>query len=134
MRLASVTAKRFEVFMQNKQYIAATVIVLYLGLVANPVRAARQDVQTFQLTAKRFEFTPNEVTVKVNQPAVLVFKSEDVTHGMHFDDLDINATIEKGKGAEVKFTPTKTGDFVGHCAVFCGTGHGGMSLTIHVIE
>jgi hypothetical protein len=34
-------------------------------------------------SAKRFLFTPNEVTVAVNQPAVLVFKSEDVTHGMH---------------------------------------------------
>lgn len=93
-----------------------------------------QTAQTVPITAHRFAFAPNEVTLKVNQPAVLVFQSEDVTHGMHFDDLDIDATIAKGTGATVKFTPDKTGDFVGHCAVFCGTGHGNMSLTIHVVE
>jgi cytochrome c oxidase subunit 2 len=89
--------------------------------------------KTVEITAKRFEFTPNEVTLKVNEPVVLVFKSEDATHGMHFDDLNINAVIAKGTGAEVKCTPDKVGDFVGHCAVFCGTGHGGMMLTIHVV-
>lgn len=94
--------------------------------------SAMQEAKPIEITAKRFAFTPNEVTVKVNQPTVLVFKSEDVTHGMHFDDLDINAVIQKGTPSEVRFTPTKEGDFVGHCAVFCGTGHGDMSFTIHV--
>jgi cytochrome c oxidase subunit 2 len=32
------------------------------------------------------------------------------------------------------FTADKTGDFVGHCSVFCGSGHGGMSLTLHVVN
>jgi cytochrome c oxidase subunit 2 len=95
---------------------------------------AAQTTQTVKISAHRFSFTPNEITVKVHEPVVLVFSSDDVTHGMHFDDLDINAVIAKGTGAEVRFTPEKAGDFVGHCAVFCGTGHGNMSLTIHVVE
>lgn len=114
--------------------LASTLMVIPM---AHSWMRAAQDppaAQTVKLVAHRFNFTPNEVTLKVHQPAVLVFSSEDVTHGMHFDDLDINATIAKGTGAEVKFTPEKTGDFVGHCAVFCGTGHGGMMLTIHVVE
>jgi cytochrome c oxidase subunit 2 len=113
---------------------AAMAAALLLGFVWKPVVHAMQEPQKVEITAKRFAFTPNEVTVKVNQPAVLVFKSEDVTHGMHFDDLKIDAVIAKGTGAEVSFTPDKVGDFEGHCAVFCGTGHGGMSLTIHVVE
>ena len=109
-------------------------VALFLVPTLHSAVHAAQEPQAVQITAHRFAFVPNEVTLKVNQPAVLVFQSEDVTHGMHFDDLDINATIAKGTGATVKFTPEKTGDFVGHCAVFCGTGHGNMSFTIHVVE
>ncbi len=113
---------------------AAVAGMLLLAPSLHSLTHVEQAAQTVQITAHRFAFVPNEVTLKVNQPAVLVFQSEDVTHGMHFDDLDINATIGKGTGATVKFTPDKTGDFVGHCAVFCGTGHGTMSFTIHVVE
>jgi cytochrome c oxidase subunit 2 len=44
--------------------------------------------------------------------------------------------LKAGKGAtsEVEFAPEKTGDFVGHCSVFCGGGHGSMMLTLHVVE
>jgi cytochrome c oxidase subunit 2 len=44
--------------------------------------------------------------------------------------------VKVGKGAttEVQFTPEKTGNFVGHCSVFCGGGHGSMKLTLHVVE
>ena len=34
----------------------------------------------------------------------------------------------------MQFTPDKAGDFVGHCSVFCGSGHGGMMLTLHVVD
>ncbi len=57
---------------------------------------AMEEPKPIEITAKRFFFTPNEVTVKVNEPVLLIFKSEDVTHGIHFDDLDINAQIVKG--------------------------------------
>ena len=41
---------------------------------------------------------------------------------------------EGKKPAELAFTPDKTGDFVGHCSVFCGSGHGSITLTLHVTE
>ena len=40
----------------------------------------------------------------------------------------------KGKTGEVQFTPEQAGDFVGHCSVFCGMGHGSMHLTLRVVE
>jgi cytochrome c oxidase subunit II len=49
-------------------------------------------------------------------------------------ELNLNAKFDKGTPAELSFTPDKTGDFVGHCSVFCGSGHGGMTLTLHVVE
>jgi cytochrome c oxidase subunit 2 len=89
-----------------------------------------------EVTAKRFDFTPAEITVKKGEPVVIVLKSEDVAHGLRFRDLgaDVNVKVAKGQTGELAFTPSKTGDFVGQCSVFCGSGHGGMKLTLHVVE
>ena len=57
---------------------------------------------------------------------VLVIKSADVAHGLRFRELNLNAKIDKSGSAQLSFTPDKTGDFVGHCSVFCGSGHAEM--------
>jgi cytochrome c oxidase subunit 2 len=87
-----------------------------------------------EVTAKRFDFTPAEITVKKGEPVVIVLKSDDVAHGLSFRDLGVNVKVSKGKTGELAFTPTKTGDFVGQCSVFCGSGHGKMKLTLHVVD
>jgi cytochrome c oxidase subunit 2 len=70
--------------------------------------------------------------VKKGESVVLVLKSADVAHGIRIKELGIDAKVGKGQTSEVPFTPNKTGTFVGHCSVFCGSGHGGMKLTVHV--
>ena len=97
--------------------------------------AAQSEPRHIDVVAKRFTYQPAEINLKVGQPVVISFKSMDVTHGIHFEaPLNLQAKIEKGVGAELSFTPTEVGDVVGHCAVFCGSGHGGMVLTLHVTE
>lgn len=86
------------------------------------------------VSAKRFEFSPAEITIKKGEPVVLVFHSEDVTHGIRFKELGVEAEIQKGDRSELKITPDQAGDFVGHCSHFCGEGHGSMTLTLHVTE
>jgi cytochrome c oxidase subunit 2 len=102
--------------------------------VPTPVASAQPVSQQFQITAKRFSFTPAEITVKRGRPVVLVLKSEDVTHGLRLRDLNVNVQVKPGATSEIKFTPDKTGDFTGHCSVFCGPGHGTMEFTVHVVE
>lgn len=87
-----------------------------------------------EVSVKKFSYTPAEITVKKGEPVVLVLTTEDVSHGLKFKELDLNAKFDKGKPAELAFTPDKVGDFVGHCSVFCGSGHGSMTLTLHVTE
>lgn len=87
-----------------------------------------------ELTAKRFNFNPGEITLKKGEPVVIVIKSQDAGHGLRFDDLPIDMKVAKGQTSELPFTPDKAGDFTGHCAVFCGPGHGSMQLIIHVKE
>jgi cytochrome c oxidase subunit II len=87
-----------------------------------------------EVSAKRFEFLPGDITLKKGEPVVLVLKSVDVAHGVRFKELGIETKAGKGQSSEVAFTPDKTGTFIGHCSVFCGSGHGTMTLTLHVVE
>ena len=106
--------------------IAALVMVQSIHSQGSPHR--------IEVTAKRFEFDPGEITLKKGEPVVLVLKSADVTHGVRFKELGVEIKAGKGETSEVKFTPDKAGTFTGHCSVFCGTGHGRMMLTLHVVE
>ncbi len=90
--------------------------------------------RTIDITVKRFSYDPGEITLKKGQPVVLVLKSEDVAHGLRIRDLDVNLKVKAGGTAEARFTPEKTGDFIGHCSVFCGSGHGRLILKLHVVD
>jgi cytochrome c oxidase subunit 2 len=117
------------------KYILAPVLLTAAALV--PLKSnvrAQESPRRIEITARQFQFEPSEITVKKGQPVVLVIKSADVAHGLRFRDLNLNVKIDKGGTAEMPFTPDKTGDFVGHCSVFCGSGHGEMTLTMHVVN
>ena len=103
------------------------------ALSARPARAADQP-RRIEITAHRFAYDPGEITLKKGEPVVLVLKSADVAHGLRFRDLSVEVKVSAGGTAEVSFTPQKTGDFVGHCSVFCGSGHGSMALKLHVVD
>lgn len=85
-----------------------------------------------ELTARRFQLLLGEITLKKDQPVVLVLKCVDVPHGIGFKEVDIETKASKGQISELSFTPDKAGTFVGHRTVFCAAGHGSMTLALHV--
>lgn len=87
-----------------------------------------------EITASQFSFSPGEVTLKKGQPVILVLKSQDVSHGLRVRELNVAVKVSDHGTAQVQFVPQKTGDFVGHCYVFCGKGHGSMVFTFHVVD
>ena len=110
-------------------------IALTLGIAALTQAAPASDPsRRIEVVAKRFTYFPAEITLKKGEPVVLAFRSDDVTHGIKFKELNVQTEIRKGAVSELAFTPMQTGDFVGHCSHFCGTGHGSMTLTLHVTE
>jgi cytochrome c oxidase subunit 2 len=115
-------------------------LVLLVGVLATAAfiaptaRAQAAAPRRIVIIAKRFSYDPGEITLKKGQPVVLVLKSADVAHGLRIRELNINIKVKAGGTEEVQFTPDKTGDFIGHCSVFCGSGHGSMTLTLHVVE
>lgn len=112
-------------------------LALFLGAagsgIVTPSARAQTAPQRIEITAQEFAFRPAELTVKAGQPVVLVLKSLDVGHGLRIRDLGVDIKIKAGETGEAKFTPTSTGDFIGHCSVFCGSGHGLMTFVLHVV-
>jgi cytochrome c oxidase subunit 2 len=90
--------------------------------------------QTIEIHAKRFDFSPSEITLKKGQATTLKLISDDVTHSLVVKELGINREVSKGHPEEVTVTPDKAGDFHGKCGHFCGSGHGSMTFTVHVQE
>jgi cytochrome c oxidase subunit II len=112
----------------------------FLGLVAvgslalSGFSQAADAPKRIEVSVKKFAYTPSEITLKKGEPVVLVLTTEDVAHGLKFKELNLATKFDKKNSTELAFTPDKVGDFVGHCSVFCGSGHGSMTLTLHVTE
>ena len=112
-------------------FVGATIISgLALYVRANALPAQRE----IHITAKKFEFTPDTISLKKGEPVVLVLSSQDRKHGFNLRGFGIHADVNPGEVARVRFTPNKTGKFTFSCDVFCGEGHEDMTGTIVVTE
>ena len=111
----------------------ARILALFLlpALVVT-AKAGGEEPRTITITAKRFEFVPSTITLKKGETVKLVVKSEDVTHGLFLRPLKIDTDLTPGETQEITVTPQATGTFTAICHHFCGSGHGGMKLTVVV--
>ena len=115
--------------------VSISVLVFIMGVsIMGGYAIAEEKEQVIQITAKRFEYSPKDITVKKGVPVVLEFTSLDRLHGFDCPGLGICADIRPGKVTQVRFVPQKVGIFPFHCDNFCGTGHEGMKGTITVTE
>jgi cytochrome c oxidase subunit 2 len=112
-----------------------TVIVgAALALVSVASVASGAEVKKFTLQAKKFEWIPASIQVKVGQPVELTLVSLDVPHGISSRDLNISPTIfRKNQPATVTFTPTEPGTFSFKCSKYCGTSHKKMTGQVVVV-
>jgi len=118
--------------MKWKSVISAAALALTLLSLGGTRRVSAQEPRVIDITAKRYEFAPNRVTLKKGETVKLRLHSEDVTHGFFSRQLKIDETVEPGKTAEVTLTPQTAGTFKTICDQFCGAGHGNMAMTFVV--
>jgi cytochrome c oxidase subunit 2 len=109
-------------------------LVASLLAVASPQARAQDEPRVIFITAKRFEFSPNQITLAKGETVKLQIKSEDVTHGLFVRPLGIDTEIVPGRVTELTVTPETAGTYRAICDHFCGAGHGGMKMTIVVEE
>jgi cytochrome c oxidase subunit 2 len=106
------------------------------GLIAATGRAlvlAQAKPRIIPITARKFEYEPGELTLKLNEPVVFQLQTADVVMGFSVPDFGVRGTIIPGQVTEVPMTPTKVGEFIFLCDVFCGTGHENMEGTMRVV-
>lgn len=103
---------------------------------AHLVRTAYADAgpRVIEIKAKKFEFTPSEITLKKGEPVVLRLSSEDRKHGFFLRPLKIDTDIIPGQTTDVAVTPDTAGDYTIICDHYCGTGHGNMKMKMTVTE
>ncbi|PHV40775.1 cupredoxin domain-containing protein [Janthinobacterium sp. BJB304] len=86
------------------------------------------------IEARKFVYTPNEITVKKDETIVLAFTAVDFIHGFFIPDMNIRADLKPGQVTEVRLTPGKAGEYAFLCDNFCGSGHEEMNGKIIVTE
>ena len=82
-------------------------------------------VQTVDIVAERFIFTPSEVKTRVGTTLTIRLTSDDTAHGFRIVGTDVNIEIPKrSRGVTtVTFTPEKAGRYTFECSKLCGAGH-----------
>jgi cytochrome c oxidase subunit 2 len=124
--------------MNRSSYIFAALLPLALVMLlalGSPRKAhAEGSPRVIEITAKRFAFSPNEITIKKGETVEIRLTSEDVIHGFFMRALKIDEDIEPGKPTEITLTPQTAGTFTTICDHFCGANHGNMNMTIKVVD
>jgi cytochrome c oxidase subunit II len=110
--------------------LATLVLASAVTMAAAPADAPRH----IPVVASKFQFEPNQITVKKGEAVAIILTTSDVTHGLKIPELGINEEAKKGGETEIDFKADKVGTFQGKCAHFCGKGHGSMTFTVNVVE
>jgi cytochrome c oxidase subunit 2 len=117
--------------------VLALLVVILLTLSQYPTRAAltyssgpgagvSEDVREIVMTAQKYDFDPEVITVKQNEHVKLVITALDHDHGFKIDAFQIDQLLKKGEKTTIEFTADTTGTFPFQCSHFCGLGHKGM--------
>ncbi len=126
--------------------------MLFASLLATlPARTqssgAADSPHVIEVTAKTFEFTPNEIHVKVGERVQIKLRSADRAHGLKlniypegasedgnpglvFDLPQDDAKVEKHKERAIEFVAARAGTYDFKCSVQCSMmGHGHDRMT-----
>jgi cytochrome c oxidase subunit 2 len=115
--------------------LLAGALGITLATVAPKGNVARADnPKVIEITAKKFEFSPSEITIKKGEPVILRLSSSDRVHGFMSKPLKIDTDIPSDTTKDVAVTPDTAGNFTVICDHYCGTGHGNMKMKVTVVE
>jgi cytochrome c oxidase subunit 2 len=116
--------------------IAAGAAALGFASIATYVAAqpAQPKERVIRIDAKRFDYTPGELTLKKGEPVILELTSRDVLMGFNLPDFNLRADMVPDKVTRVRFVPDKTGSFTFLCDIFCGSKHEEMNGRLTVVE
>ena len=103
----------------------ATLVAALAGWADELGVAQAGPVETVEMRAERFTFTPSLIRVPAGTTLELRIRSDDTNHGFRLIGTDIDIVIPKrGRGtATVRFRAETPGEYVFECSKLCGAGH-----------
>jgi len=104
------------------------------GFPLQPDSGQAPAVHEIQMTAKKYKFDPNVITVKKGEVVRLIITALDRKHGFKLQEFGIDQELLKGAPTTIEFTADKVGTFEFKCSMFCGFGHGKMKGKLVVEE
>ena len=110
----------------------ATIVILVALVAAAQFGSAQEPARVVEISAKRFEFNPKQVTLKRGEKVTIRLVSTDRAHGLLVKPLGVDLDADNGKPGEITITPDTAGTFPAICDHYCGSGHGNMKMTIVV--
>ncbi len=118
-----------------RRSVSSVVVVSLVTLIAAASMATPPAAgeRVIHVTAKKFEFNPATIELRVGGPVVIELTSLDRKHGFKCPGLGIDEVIVPGQPTRVRIVPDKVGTFPFHCSVFCGSGHEDMVGEIVVV-
>src|SRR5580692_8478819 len=133
--------------MRNASFYMLRTLV-FLGLVelclpAGRISAQNQDTQVIEVTAKKYEYSPEPVHVKRGMKVQLKITATDHDHGFKIAALPDGAAqggppglvfamaqdcwqLKKGETTTIEFLAQAAGTYTFRCCHTCGVGHRGM--------
>ncbi len=123
--------------MASRRILSAALLAagLALGTAGGGLLAAASPAgAVITITAHRFAYAPNLITVKKGQPVTIEIGSSDRLHGFVLAAFGIRLDASPDGKNRVTFTPQQTGTFLFHCDVFCGDGHEDMVGHLVVVD
>ncbi len=125
--------------------------LLFVGaaVLAGVQTKTEESVQVVEMTAKKYEYSPDEIRAKKGTRVQLKIRATDRTHGfkirlypegapekgepgLRMVDNQNNFKLEKNLEITIEFVAERPGTYLFRCSVFCGMGHRGMSGKIIV--
>jgi len=126
--------QREEIPMRQLRIALLATIFACLAVAALAQEPAASEVHEIKMTAKKYQFDPNTITVKKGEKVRLIITALDRDHGFKLEAFGINQKLKKHDPATIEFTADKAGTFPFQCSEFCGLGHGRMKGKLIVEE
>lgn len=116
--------------------VLAVTVVVVAAVSSQDGQPAAPAVQTVDVLAERFSFTPSEIKTTVGTTLQIRLQSDDTAHGFRIIGTDVNIEIPKrGRGTTtITFNAEKAGRYTFECSQLCGAGHSFMRGVIVVSD
>jgi cytochrome c oxidase subunit 2 len=115
---------------ERKMMLALAAVLAVTGMGGYAQSTA--SMAEIKMTAEKYDFAPDTVTVRKGDRVKLVITALDRDHGIKIEAFHINRKLPKGEPVTVEFMAGQAGTFPFQCSQFCGLGHKKMKGTLVV--